>query len=186
MANKFFVSLLLVIIVVFSGIIIYAADVIPQFNESIDSTLGLNDGINETNASVVVKNITNNTAKINNTANTSANSVIAMQYGPSSSKQGNNVTITWEVKNSLNETIFDVKGLDQNYEYCFGSLAPGESKSVNYSFYIPSVDDLRNAGFGVSEDNNKENLYIGGFSLSYYLDGKVYSINSNEIVIVLE
>lgn len=186
MNNGFFAMVVLVIIIVFGGTILYVSDVVPELNDSIDLALGIDDGISNVSLNKTVKNITENTTigvQIKNNKSSVDKGVIATQLAPSKAKEGSNITIVWKVKNYSNKKITGVKGIDQNYEYRFGSLNPGDVKSINYSFYIPSVEDLKNAGFGLSEDYDKENLYIGGFSLSYHMNGKKYKINSNEVVI---
>ena len=128
-----------------------------------------------------------NNSDINGTS--SNDTVVAIQSGPVSAKEGSNITISWAVKNDANSTITNVKGIDQNFDYDFGSLAPGESKSINHSLYIPTMNDLISAGFDVNgngmDEDGMDEFFIGGFALSYSMNGKDYSINSNSITVIL-
>lgn len=173
MNNGFFAGIIIIIIIVFGGVMFFVTGLSPQ-------DLSLTD---------VEDDIDNNTdIGLNNSdinKNSSNKTVVAIQSGPAHASEGSKIDITWAVKNDANSTITNVKAIDQNFDYNFGSLAPGESKSVNYTLYIPTINDLKSAGFDVNDDSMDEFL-IGGFGLSYSMDGQDYTIKSNDITIILK
>lgn len=180
MNNGFFAGIIIIIIIVFGGVIYYATDLSSQ-------DMGLNDVENNNVKDI---NSVNNDKGINlnnklNNETTSNKTVVAIQSAPANASEGSKIEITWAVKNDANSTITDVKGVDQNFNYTFGSLAPGESKSVNYSLYIPTINDLKSAGLDINNESMDE-FFIGGFSLSYSMDDENYTINSNDINIILK
>lgn len=173
MNNGFFAGIIIIIIIVFGGVMFFVTGLSPQ---DISLTDVEDDIDNNTNIGL-------NNSYINKTS--SNKTVVAIQSGPAHASEGSKIDITWAVKNDANSTITNVKAIDQNFDYNFGSLAPGESKSVNYSLYIPTINDLKSAGFDVNEDSMDEFL-IGGFGLSYSMDGQDYTIKSNDITIILK
>lgn len=179
MNNGFFAVILIIIILVFGGVMYYATDLNPQ-------GIGLSD-VEDNNISNVnnSNNMGLNNSSTNINTNTSNKTVVAIQSGPAHASEGSKIDITWAVKNDANSTITNVKAIDQNFDYDFGSLAPGESKSVNYTLYIPTINDLKSAGFDVNDDIMDEFL-IGGFGLSYSMNGQDYTIKSNDITIILK
>ncbi len=173
MNNGFFAGIIIIIIIVFGGVMFFVTGLSPQ---DISLTDVEDDIDNNTDIGL-------NNSYINKTS--SNKTVVAIQSGPAHASEGSKIDITWAVKNDANSTITNVKAIDQNFDYNFGSLAPGESKSVNYSLYIPTINDLKSAGFDVNEDSMDEFL-IGGFGLSYSMDGQDYTIKSNDITIILK
>lgn len=173
MNNGFFAGIIIIIIIVFGGVMFFVTGS-PQ-------DIGLTDV--ENNSDDSINNIGLDNSDINKT--TSNKTVVAIQSGPAHAKEGSKIDITWAVKNDANSTITNVEAVDQNFDYNFGSLAPGESKSVNYTLYIPTINDLKSAGFDVS-DESMEEFFIGGFALSYSMNGQNYTINSNNITIILK
>lgn len=169
MNNGFFAVIILIIIVVFGGIIFYVSGAADNFH--------LGDADNSSDIDTNNTNVSNvNSTKVD---------IVAVQSGPASAKEGSDIMITWAIRNEGKNPITNVKAVDQNYNYNFGTLNPGESKSIKYSLHIPSAKDMRDAGFAIDENEDDE-LFIGGFSLSYSMNGKNYHINSNSITIILE
>ena len=173
MNNGFFAGIIIIIIIVFGGVMFFVTGLSPQ---DINLTDVEDDIDNNTDIGL-------NNSDINKTS--SNKTVVAIQSGPAHASEGSKIDITWAVKNDANSTITNVKAIDQNFDYNFGSLAPGESKSVNYTLYIPTINDLKSAGFDVNDDSMDEFL-IGGFGLSYSMDGQDYTIKSNDITIILK
>lgn len=174
MNNGFFAGIIIIIIIVFGGVMFFVTDLSPQDISWTDVENNIDN-----NTDIDLNNSDINETSFNKT-------VVAIQSGPAHAKEGSKVLITWAVKNDENSTITNVKAIDQNFDYDFGSLAPGESKSVNYTLYIPTINDLKSAGFDVNDDSDWNEFFIGGFRLSYSMDGKDYSINSNNLTIILK
>lgn len=135
-------------------------------------------------------NITN-TTKLNNT--TKGNVIIkdkkggdeisVIQSGPSSASYGSDVMLTWTVKNEGSKTIKNVKGESQMFNYSFGTLKLGESKSIEFFAHIPSSDLLKK-DFG-NDTVISSSFFIGGFQLYYDVDGTSKNKCSNDISILL-
>ena len=170
MNNGFFAVIILIIIIVFGGLIFYVS--------------GLSDNFNLDDANNGSSSIDTNNTNVSNVS-TKAD-IVAVQSGPAYAKEGSDIMITWAIKNEGKNPITNAKAVDQNYNYNFGTINPGESKSIKYSLHIPSAKDMRDAGFAIDDKDNDDELFIGGFSLSYSMNGKNYHINSNSITIILE
>ncbi|MGL4669241.1 MAG: hypothetical protein ACRCVG_01400, partial [Methanobacteriaceae archaeon] len=131
-------------------------------------------------------NITNSTDIINNSDNTGNNTtnngVIAKLSGPSQSSKGEYVDLIWTVTNNMNVTISSVKGIDQNNNYNFGTIAPNETKTFTFKVKIPTDEELK-ADFPDGSVSNP--FVIGGFALSWNANGENKEINSNSIKINL-
>ena len=169
MNNGFFAVIILIIIIVFGGLIFCVSGLSDNFNLGDDNN----------------SSITTNNTNVSDVKYTKAD-IVAVQSGPAYAKEGSDIMITWAIKNEGKNPITNAKAVDQNYNYNFGTINPGESKSIKYSLHIPSAKDMRDAGFAIDDKDNDDELFIGGFSLSYSMNGKNYHINSNSITIILE
>ena len=90
----------------------------------------------------------NNTTMQPNSTNTTNSSVgavdvVATQKGPSTAKQGDNVTITYTVSNEGSEPVYKVKIDSQNFEQTVGTLNPGETRTYTSTLHIPTNQDLQ-------------------------------------------
>jgi len=131
---------------------------------------------NNTNNNTNV-NITNKTNKTNIT------SVSAVLSGPSSSSEGSTITLTWKVTNNGNTDITNVTAGDQNENYDFGTIKAGETKIHTFTIRIPTTEGVK-IDFGENATVSNP-FYIGGFGLSYTVNGQVTTTNSNAISITL-
>lgn len=119
----------------------------------------------------------------NITKNKTARGISVIQEGPSSADYGKNVSIKWTVTNKGSQPITNVNGTSQDFNYNFGTIKPGESKSITFKMSIPSLDQVKN-DFG--DDATVPNPFIiGGFHLSYNLNGKLNEVTSNSLSIPL-
>ena len=163
--NGKLIALIVVIIVAIVGVSAFFLVQTP-----FDNTNG-----NDTNKT----NGTNNGTIINKTTV----SVSAVLSGPSSSKEGSTITLTWKVTNNGNKEITNVQGSSQDEDYNFGTIAPGQTKTHTFTSYIPTTEGIKQ-DFG--ENATVSNPFgIGGFGLSFLVDGKEHSIQSNSIDIPL-
>ncbi|MCL2687066.1 MAG: hypothetical protein FWE58_00835 [Methanobrevibacter sp.] len=130
-------------------------------------------------------NGTNNTQITinNNTNNKNTSSVSAVLSGPDSASEGSSVTLTWKVKNTGEVEITNVSAGDQNEDFDFGTIKPGETKTHTYTLYIPTSEGVK-IDFGENATVSNP-FYVGGFGLSYSVNGHVTTTNSNSIKIPL-
>lgn len=165
--NKKFIALIAIIIIAIIGISLALSNHEPT-----------QDAANSKTSNHITNNIHKN---VNN--NTSADSVIAILEGPKSAEAGTYVTIIWNVTNNKDAKITNVQGLDQNEDHNFGDINPGETKTHTFQLYIPTEEDIKEDFGDGAEITNP--FYIGGFSLTYSLNGQEIQINSNPISINL-
>ena len=135
----------------------------------------INENENKT-TNKTVNNITNNkTIPSDNTTHngiTDKNGVTASLNGPKALAKGKAITLIWKITNNGNETINNVEAIDQSNSNNFGAIAPNESKIFFNTLPIHSAD--------VSSP-----LYIGGYSVTYELNGEAFQFNSNALEIQL-
>ncbi|MGL6297638.1 MAG: hypothetical protein ACRC1M_00540 [Methanobacteriaceae archaeon] len=143
------------------------------------TTTSNNGGNNITNETNITNNSTNNGSNANNTV---TGNVTAKLSGPAEAAKGDSVDLTWTVTNNMNTAISSVKGTDQNANYNFGTIAPGETKTFTFKVKIPTDDEVK-ADFGGGSVSNP--FGIGGFALSWDVNGETKNINSNSIEIKL-
>jgi len=133
------------------------------------------------NNTTVQQNATNNST---NTTGAKAVDVVATQTGPATAKQGNDVTITYEVSNKGSESVFNVKIDSQDFVQSVGTLNPGETKKYSSNIHIPTNAEVQ-SDFG-SNATVSSPFYIGGFSVSFNdASGAKHSVLSNPININL-
>lgn len=177
--NNRFIALIIVIVVAICGM---SAFLLTQ-ETAVD-----NNGTNNNVTNTTVNNTTSNngstpTGNTNHKGVTDQNGVTASLNGPKSSSEGKTVQLTWKITNGGNETISEVSAIDQSNSQEFGSIAPGESKSVTFSLNIPTVNGLeQDFGPGASISNP---FYIGGYSVTYNLNGTQFQFNANALEINL-
>lgn len=129
---------------------------------------------------------TNNTPSTNTTqakTNASAEDISAVLTGPSSASQGKDITLNWKITNNGDTTLTNIRLVDQENEFTIDSLAPGETKTLTAKVYIPTTQQLEeDFGEGATISNPFE---IGGFSVSWTVNGKQFNTQSNAISIPL-
>jgi len=128
----------------------------------------------------------NNTTVQQNATNTSVKAVdvAATQKGPATAHKGDNVTITYNVLNNGNESVFNVKIDSQDFQQTIGTLKPGESRTFKNQMHIPTDQEVQQ-DFG-SNATVANPFYIGGFSVSFIdISGAKHSVLSNSININL-
>lgn len=97
------------------------------------------------------------------------------------SKEDNIIAITWIVENNSDNVITNVKAISQMENNDFGDIEPNSSKSFNFNFKIPSLEDVKR-DFG--EDATVPNPYIiGPVTLTYKTENNSYSVKSNSLEI---
>lgn len=184
MKNKF-IALIIVIIIAIVGVsaFLLVQDNTISNNNGIDN--GTNMGNNTTNNNVI-NNTTNKNIHSGNTNHkgiTDQNGVTASLNGPKSSSQGKTVKLTWKITNNANTSITNVRAVDQSNSHNFGTIAPGESKTYTATLYIPTLAQVEeDFGQGSTISNP---FYIGGYSVSYNLNGENFQFNANPININL-
>ena len=159
----------IVVLIVFICLIAGAAAIVFNTNTTINNTNSTNDQNAGTNAS-------------NTTV--SGIQVLATQTGPSTAYKGNNITISYNVSNTGNQTVYNVKAYSQNFNKTLGTIKAGESKSFQYYIHVPTDKEIQ-ADFGANSTVSNP-LYIGGFAVIYEdAKGSSYSLNSNKLEIKL-
>lgn len=113
-----------------------------------------------------------------------AQSVVVTQKGPSQAQKGQNVTITYTIKNNGNQDIYNVSVADQNFYKFIGTMKAGSKKIFTEKVYIPTDKQVKEDFGSTATVSNP--FYIGGVGLTYQdASGKTYGINSNSISIPL-
>jgi len=163
--NGKLIALIVVIIIAVVGVSAFLLIQTPQ---------DISNG-NDTNKT----NGTNN-GTINNKTNVNVSAVLS---GPSSSKEGSTITLTWKVTNNGNTDITNVQGSSQDEYYNFGTIGPGQTKTHTFNTYIPTTEGIKE-DFGENATISNPFL-IGGFGLSFSVNGQEHSIQSNSIEIPL-
>lgn len=180
MSNKF-IALIIVIIIIIFGISAFL------LSQQTDVENNNNKNINDNNSSNTFNNTTNNsntsTGNTNHKGNIDQNGVTASLNGPISSSEGKTVQLTWKIINSGNESISSVSAIDQLNSHEFGTMAPGESKSFTVSLRIFTLKSLRQ-DFGPDVIISNPH-YIGGYSVTYDLNGIQFQFNANALKIKL-
>ncbi len=163
----------IMVLIVFICLIAGAAAIVFNTNTTVNNTnnnTNTNDQNTGTNAS--------------NTTTVSGIQVMATQTGPSTAYKGNNITVTYNVSNTGNQTVYNVKAYSQNFNKTLGTIKAGASKSFQYSIHIPTDKELQ-ADFGANSTVSNP-FYIGGFAVIYEdAKGSSYSLNSNKLEIKL-
>lgn len=178
MQNKF-IALLIVIIIAVCGV---SAFLLTQNNNTENNNITDNNGSND-NINNTMKNKNMNLGNTNFKGNTDENGIIASLNGPLYSSEGKTINLTWKITNNGNDTINNVSAEDQSSSHNFGTLAPGESKIYSVSLNIPTLAQVKE-DFG--PDATVSNPFsIGGYSISYLLNGEEFQFNSNSIDIKL-
>ncbi|BBL61980.1 hypothetical protein MARBORIA2_01820 [Methanobrevibacter arboriphilus] len=178
MQNKF-IALIIVIIIAICGV---SAFLLTQGTDNEVNNITDNSSSNKT-----VNNVTNNT-NINNgntnfNGNTDENDITASLNGPKYSAEGKTVNLIWKITNNGNTTINNILAEDQSSSNNFGSLAPGESKTYSVSLNIPTLAQVKE-DFG-SDATVSNPFSIGGYSITYVLNGEQFQFNSNSLEIKL-
>ncbi|MBZ9570154.1 hypothetical protein KQY27_01120 [Methanobrevibacter sp. TMH8] len=180
--NNKFIALIIVIIIAVCGVsaFLLTQDNINNNGSSNGTMAGNNTGNN------TMGNNTTNVIPSGNTNNkgvTDQNGVIASLNGPKYSAQGKTVNLVWKITNNGSETIQNVQAQDQSNSHDFGNIAPGESKTFTASLNIPTLAQVKQ-DFG--PDATIANPFsIGGFSVTYSLNGENFQFNSNSLDIRL-
>lgn len=150
-------------------------------NNSNDNVINSsNNSSNDTNSS----NLSTSSAEFTNFKGiTDQNNVKASLNGPKKSSQGNTVTLIVKITNNGNDTInnvnIDAQGVSEN----LGTISPKETKIFKYSFTIPTLSQIKE-DFG--QDSSISNpFFIGGYSISYDLNGENFQFNTNNLEINL-
>jgi len=176
MQNKF-IALIIIIVIAICGISAFLLTQSNEVNNIANNTISNQTMDNVTNS----KNINNSTTTFN--GDTDENNITASLNGPKYSSEGNTVNLKWKITNNGNDTITNVIAEDQSSSHNFGSLAPGESKTYSVSMNIPTLAQLRE-DFG--PDATISNPFsIGGYSITYMLNGEQFQFNSNSLEIKL-
>lgn len=183
--NNKFIALIIVIIIAICGVSAFLLTQDHTTNNGVDN--GTNTGNNTANNTVNNNNHTNNktipSGNTNHKGITDQNGVTASLNGPMYSAEGKSVKITCKITNNANETITNVNGADQLFSHNFGTIAPGESKTFTTTVHIPTAAQLE-ADFGPGASISNP-FYIGGYSVTYDLNGENFQFNSNALEIKL-
>jgi len=163
--------ILIVIIVIIAIVGISAVFLLQEPGKNIT-----NMTINSTN------NSTNGVEFTNHKGVTDENNVTVTANCQVSALQGTDAVIIWTVTNNGKQTIKNVRGVDQIGSHNFGDIAPSETKTYRFTTKIPTNQQLK-ADFDVQSDSWPGPLWIGGFGLSYTLDGITFSTNANPMEI---
>jgi hypothetical protein len=174
-----FIALIIVIIVAICGM---SAFLLTQ-EAAVDKNNSNNNSYSNTNVNNTTTNNSSHTGNTNHKGITDQNGVTASLNGPKLSSEGKTVQLTWKITNGGNETILTVSALDQSSSHEFGTIAPGESKSFTFSLSIPTLESVKQ-DFG--PDSTVPNpFYIGGYSVTYNLNGNQFQFNANTLEIKL-
>lgn len=161
----------IVVLIVFICLIAGAAAIVFNTNTNVNNN-STNDQNGKTNTNT------------SNTTTVSGIQVIATQTGPSTAYKGNNITVNYNVSNTGNQTVYNVKAYSQNFNKTLGTIKAGASKSFQYSIHIPTDKEIQ-ADFGANSTVSNP-FYIGGFAVIYEdAKGSSYSLNSNKLEIKL-
>jgi len=181
--NNKFIALIIIVIIAICGVSAFLLTQDRTVSNSTDN--GTNIGNNTINNTV--KNDTiNKTVPSGNTDHkgiTDQNGVTASLNGPKYSAEGKSFTITCKITNNANESITDVQGADQLFSHNFGTIGPGESKTFTTTVHIPTVAQLE-ADFGPGASISNP-FSIGGYAVTYTLNGENFQFNSNSLEIKL-
>ena len=111
------------------------------------------------------------------------NGIAASLNGPKQVSYGKSVTIIWKVVNNAKDSITNVEAMDQLNSHNFGTITPGESKTFANTLYVPTLAETEQSFGSGSTISNP--FYIGGFSVTYNLNGENFQFNANPLEIQL-
>lgn len=134
----------------------------------------LNSNSDDGDKNMTISN--NNGSEINFNKNNSSsenNGLLTEVKAPNKAKRGTNITATYTVKNIGDSDITNLEIADQHFGRTVNLLKPGESKSFDISYYLPTIEDLK-ADFG-SDSIYPDVLDIGGATVTWNYKGKEYS-----------
>lgn len=183
--NNKFIALIIILIIAIGGI---SAFLLTQ-DSTISNNNTTNNGTNTGN-NTINNNVTNNTnnksipsGNTNHKGVTDQNGVTASLNGPKNSAEGKAVKLTWKITNNGNESITNVQAVDQSDSHNFGTIAAGASKTFTTTLNIPTLAQVeQNFGPGSTISNP---FFIGGYSVTYNLNGESFQFNANSLKIKL-
>jgi len=177
--NKKYLGIILLLVIAISGVSAFLITQSPNENNN-NNTNSTNITKNESN---ITKNIIKNDIEFtNHKGKTDKNNVTVTANCQKNAYQGTNATIIWKVTNNGNETIKNVEAGDQDGYHKFGNIAPSESKTYNFTTYIPTNNDLK-TDFDMEKGQWPGPLWIGGFSINYSINGEEFSAGANPMEI---